>query len=65
MKCAMDPRLTRCSWGEADIPAEDVLWKELLIFFMNTKQTSGYMNFLKGIEPREFYVGLMDDYLEW
>jgi hypothetical protein len=50
--------------GSADIPAENVLWKELLVFFMNTKSTSGYLNFLRNIEPLEFDPGLVDDYLE-
>lgn len=50
--------------GEADIPAEDVLWKELLIFFMNTKTTSGYLKFLREIPPLDFDPGLIDDYLD-
>ncbi len=50
--------------GEADIPAEDVLWKELLIFFMNTTATSGYLQFLRGIPPLEFDPGLVDEYLD-
>src|SRR3546814_6544506 len=40
--------------GEANIPNEEILWKELLVFFMNTKETSGYLNFLRGIEPLNF-----------
>ncbi|MBE0614863.1 MAG: hypothetical protein IH604_14430 [Burkholderiales bacterium] len=50
--------------GEADIPAEDVLWKELLIFFMNTKGTSGYLQFLQGIPPLEFDPECVDEYLD-
>lgn len=49
--------------GEADMHGEDTLWKELLIFFMNTKETSGYLKFLRGIEPLNFDPGLVDDYL--
>jgi hypothetical protein len=49
---------------EVDISDEDVLWKELLVFFMNTKSSSGYLDFLRGIEPLEFDPGLVDDYLE-
>ncbi len=48
---------------EVKITDEDVLWKELLIFFMNTKSSSGYLDFLRGIEPLEFDPGLIDDYL--
>lgn len=50
--------------GEADIPAEDVLWKELLVFFMNTNAKSGYLDFLKGIPPLDFDPALVDDYLD-
>ena len=49
--------------GEANIPTEDILWKELLVFFMNTKETSGYLSFLRGIEPLPFDPGLVEDYL--
>ena len=50
--------------GRADIPAEDVLWKELLIFLMNTKETSGYLNFLREIEPLDFDPALVNEYLD-
>ena len=50
--------------GEADIPAENVLWKELLIFFMNTDTTSGYMEFLRKIPPLDFDPELADEYLD-
>jgi hypothetical protein len=50
--------------GKADIPSEEVLWKELLVFFMNTKETSGYLRFLRGIEPLNFDPGLVADYLD-
>lgn len=50
--------------GEADIQSEDLLWKELLIFFMNTRETSGYIDFLRGIEPLGFDPELTSDYLE-
>lgn len=50
--------------GESDIPAENVLWKELLIFFMNTKTTSGYLEFLRSIPPLEFDPELVDEYLD-
>jgi hypothetical protein len=50
--------------GNADIPSEEVLWKELLVFFMNTTETSGYLKFLRGIEPLNFDPGLVSDYLD-
>jgi hypothetical protein len=49
---------------EVNVSDEDVLWKELLIFFMNTKSHSGYLEFLRGIEPLEFDPGLVDEYLD-
>ncbi len=50
--------------AEADIPAEDVLWKELLIFFMNTKETNGYLEFLRETPPLDFDIGDIGDYLD-
>lgn len=50
--------------GEADIPTEDVLWKELLVFFMNTKSTSGYLEFLRGTSPLDFDPASVGDYLD-
>lgn len=50
--------------GQADIPSEEVLWKELLIFFMNTKTTSGHIRFLRSITPLDFDPELANDYLE-
>lgn len=41
-----------------------ILWKELLVFFMNTKETSGYLTFIRGIEPLDFDPGLVPDYLD-
>lgn len=49
---------------EANISLEDILWKELLVFFMNSKETTGYLNFLRGIEPLPFDPGLVEDYLD-
>lgn len=50
--------------GKADIPAEEILWKELLIFFMNTSEVSGYLKFLRGIKPLGFDPALVGDYLD-
>jgi hypothetical protein len=49
---------------EVNIDDEDVLWKELLIFFMNVEPSTGYLQFLKGIEPLEFDPALVGDYLD-
>lgn len=48
---------------EVDISDEDVLWKELLVFLMNTKSTSEYLEFLRGIAPLDFDPELVGDYL--
>lgn len=49
---------------EIDISDEDILWKELLVFFMNTESSSGYLEFLRGIPPLDFDPGLVGDYLD-
>jgi len=50
--------------GDCSFASEDVLWKELLIFFMNTKATSGLIDFLRSINPLEFDEALAADYLQ-
>jgi len=50
--------------GKANLSTEEVLWKELLVFFMNTKTSSGYLEFLRSIEPLEFDPALAGDYLK-
>jgi len=49
---------------EVNISDEDILWKELLVFFMNTKTTSGYLEFLREITPLDFDPALVDEYLD-
>jgi hypothetical protein len=49
---------------EVNISDEDVLWKELLVFLMNTKSSSGYLEFLRGITPLDFDPALVGDYLD-
>lgn len=49
---------------EVNIGDEDVLWKELLIFFMNAEPSLGYLEFLKGIRPLDLDPALVDDYLD-
>ena len=49
---------------EVDIADEDILWKELLIFFMNVKADTGYLQFLRGTPPLEFDPALVPDYLD-
>ena len=59
----LESKAARVFLGTADIRDEDVLWKELLIFFMNTAPTTGYLNYLKSIVPLDFDPALLDDYL--
>jgi len=49
---------------EVNISDEDVLWKELLVFFMNAQATTGYLKFIKETPPLGFDPGLVPDYLE-
>lgn len=49
---------------EVDIADEDVLWKELLIFFMNVKADTGYLQFLRKTPPLAFDPALISDYLD-
>ena len=49
---------------EAKVSDEDVLWKELLVFFMNTKDSSGYLEFRRGISPFKFDPAMAGDYLD-
>lgn len=46
-----------------DINDEDVLWKELLIFFMNAEPSTGYLKLLKATQPLDFDPALVFDYL--
>ena len=48
---------------KADIYAEEALWKELLIFFMNTPSSTGLLEYMRGIEPLEFDPHLAEEYL--
>lgn len=50
--------------GEGNFDSESILWKELLIFFMNTKATTELLNYLRSIEPLEFDEALASDYLQ-
>lgn len=50
--------------GQANLSTEEVLWKELLVFFMNTKSSSGHLQFLKSIDPLAFDPELVNEYLE-
>ena len=50
--------------GDCHFVSEEVLWKELLVFFMNTEATSGLLSFLRSIDPLDFDEALAKDYLQ-
>jgi hypothetical protein len=50
--------------GKADIKAESVLWKELLVFFMNSDSDRGIFKHLRSIKALDFDPALAQDYLE-
>jgi len=49
---------------EYDFSKEDVLWRELLVFFVNSQEASGHLGFMKKLEPLTFDSGLDVDYLQ-
>lgn len=42
---------------------EDIVWKEILIYLMNTKDNNGLLDFIKEIEPLSFDPALVSDYI--
>lgn len=50
--------------GEYNPSDDDILWKELLIFLMNTKESSGYLKFLRGIPALDFDPGEIKEFLD-
>lgn len=48
---------------EIDVSSEDILRKELLLFFMNTIESTKYLEYLRGITPLEFDPALIEDYI--
>ena len=49
---------------DVNIADEDVLWKELLVFFMNVEPTTRYLQFLKDTPALGFDPALVPDYLD-
>ena len=49
--------------NEAPFAEEDILWRELLVYFMNTRDSAGVLKFLREIEPLEFDPGDAADFL--
>jgi hypothetical protein len=49
--------------NELTFSNDDVLWKELLIYFVKTDDSSGMINFLRSFDPLGFDKALAADYL--
>ena len=49
---------------EYNFENEDILLKELLIFFINSKQNGDHIDFIRNIKPLDFDMGLEGSYLE-
>jgi hypothetical protein len=47
-----------------DFIDETDLIKELIIFFINTKESNGLYKFIKGIKPLDFDIALFEDYIK-
>lgn len=47
-----------------DFIDEDVLWKELFVFFLNAQERSSIMKFMKSIDPLPFDPELATEYLQ-
>lgn len=42
---------------------DDIVWKELIIYLINTKDRSGILDFIREIEPLDFEPALVNEYL--
>lgn len=49
---------------EFDFTTEEALWRELVVFLVNSKRTIGHVGFLRTIEPLPFDPELEGDYLQ-
>lgn len=43
---------------------QDIVWKELLVYLMNTEESSGILDIIKDIEPLDFERKLVNEYLQ-
>ena len=50
--------------NEYDFEVEDTVWKELLVFLVNTNQKSDWLDYIKSIKPLELDAALIDEYLQ-
>lgn len=57
------PKFKRDSLQEGYIN-EQIAFKELIVYLINTKEKSGFYSFIKGIEPLDIYIALVQEYLD-
>jgi hypothetical protein len=50
--------------GDSETPSEDVVWKELLIYLMNTTDSNGILNHMRSIDPLPFDAADVQDHLQ-
>jgi hypothetical protein len=48
---------------EYDFSGEEIVWKEILIYLMNIKDTNGLIEFISKIEPLDLDSGLISEYI--
>lgn len=48
---------------EFDFENEEVAWKEILIYLINTKEKSQLLDFIKSIKPLEFDIAMVNDFI--
>ncbi|MEX5734474.1 hypothetical protein [Providencia hangzhouensis] len=46
-----------------DLLDKDIMWKELIIFILNTDKSNAYLKFLKNIKPLDLDIALLGNYI--
>ena len=64
MNFVVTQKPTRYSFVRNSIFTEDLLWKEILVYLMNTSDETPEINFIRDIEPLDFDPGMILEYLE-
>ena len=64
MNFVVTQKPVRYSFVRNSIFTEDLLWKEILVYLMNTSDETPEINFIRDIEPLDFDPGMILEYLE-
>lgn len=59
-----DSRAESVFLGKADFAAEDLAWKELIVYLVNTKDKCGILEHIRSISELDFDPVMVQDYLE-